>query len=74
MSTIMTEFNTGFPSTRQIQTLIKNKTPIEVTLLNINQPIKGIVQWQDQNCLCLVNGKQEKILIWFQAIVYLKQQ
>ncbi len=69
----MTEFNTGFPSIRQIQTYIKNKTPVEVALLNSTQNIKGIIQWQDQNCLCLVNSQQEKILIWFQAISYLKQ-
>lgn len=70
----MTEFNTGFPSIRQIQTFIKNKTPVEISLTNTTQMLKGIIQWQDQNCLCLLNSQQEKILIWFQAIVYLKPQ
>lgn len=70
----MTEFNTGFPSIRQIQTFIKNKTPVEIALINHNETMKGIIQWQDQNCLCLLNNQKEKILIWFQAIVYLKAQ
>ncbi len=69
----MTEFNTGFPSIRQVQTFIKNKTAIEISL-STNESIKGIIQWQDQNCLCVLNNNKQKILIWFQAIVYLKQQ
>lgn len=70
----MTEFNTGFPSIRQIQTFIKNKTPVEIALINTTEKLKGMIQWQDQNCLCLLNNQQEQILIWFQAIVYLKKQ
>ena len=70
----MTEFNTGFPSIRQIQTFIKNKTPIEVAVLNTNDTMKGVIQWQDKNCLCLMNTQKEKVLIWYQAIIYLKQQ
>jgi host factor-I protein len=70
----MTEFNTGFPSIRQIQNFIKNKTPIEISLINTTEKLKGIIQWQDQNCLCLLNNQQQQVLIWFQAIVYLKKQ
>ena len=70
----MTEFNTGYPSIRQIQTFIKNKTPIEISLSNSQTTIQGIIQWQDQNTLCIINDRQEKMLVWFQALVYLKQR
>jgi host factor-I protein len=69
----MTLFNTGLPSIRQVQTFIKNKTPLKI-VLNNNEEIKGIIQWQDQNCICVISEKQQKVLIWFQAIAYLKQQ
>lgn len=69
----MTVFNTGFPSIRQIQTFIKNKTSVEIGLIT-NQSEQGVILWQDQNCFCLQNSKKEKILIWTQAVAYLKSK
>ena len=70
----MTEFNTGFPSIRQIQSFIKNKTLIEISVINSEKTISGTIQWQDQNCLSLVTQQKQQVLIWFQAIVYIRQR
>ena len=70
----MTEFNTGFPSIRQIQSFIKNKTLIEISVINSEKTISGMIQWQDQNCLSLVTQQKQQVLIWFQAIVYIRQR
>lgn len=67
----MTVFDTGFPSIRQIQSFIKNKTPLEIGLTT-NKTVEGIVQWQDQNCLCVFTASKEKVLLWTQAIAYIK--
>lgn len=67
----MTVFNTGFPSVRQIQTFVKNKTSVEIAL-STSQTLQGVILWQDQNCVCLSNSSKEKFLIPHHAIVYLK--
>ncbi|WP_330205164.1 Hfq-related RNA-binding protein [Cyanobacterium sp. Dongsha4] len=67
----MTAFDTGFPSVRQIQSFIKNKTPVEIGLMT-NKTLEGVLKWQDQNCLSLVTTSQEKILVWIQAIAYIR--
>ncbi len=67
----MSQFNTGLPSVRQIQNFIKNKSYIEVGLMT-NQVIEGKAIWQDSQSICLLDRNEEKILIWIQAIVYLK--
>ena len=69
----MTVFNTGFPSVRQIQNLIKNKTPVEIALIS-SKTLQGIILWQDQNCICLSNSSKEKYLIPHHAIIYLKSK
>lgn len=69
----MTVFNTGFPSVRQIQTFIKNKTSVEIAL-STSLTLDGVILWQDQNCVCLSNSNKEKFLIPHHAIVYLKSQ
>ncbi len=67
----MSQFNTGLPSVRQIQNFIKNKSYIEVGLMT-NQVIEGKVLWQDSQSICILDRNEEKIIIWIQAIVYLK--
>ncbi|WP_017294839.1 Hfq-related RNA-binding protein [Geminocystis herdmanii] len=69
----MTVFNTGFPSVRQIQTFIKNKTSVEIAL-STSLTLDGVILWQDQNCICLSNSSKEKFLIPHHAIVYLKSR
>ncbi len=67
----MPTFNTGLPSVRQIQSFIKDKTSVEIGLLN-NQTAEGRILWLDENCLCLLENREEKALIWIHAIAYIK--
>lgn len=67
----MTTFDTGFPSIRQIQSFVKNKTPLEIGLIT-NKTLEGVIQWQDENCISLITGSKEKILIWVHAIAYIR--
>ncbi|WP_373479820.1 RNA-binding protein hfq [Geminocystis sp.] len=69
----MPVFNTGFPSIRQIQNFIKNQTSVEIGLMT-SQTEEGIILWQDQNCFCVQNNQKEKILIWIQAVAYIKSK
>jgi host factor-I protein len=67
----MSEFNTGLPSVRQIQTLIKDQQEVELKLVT-DDIIVGKVIWQDENCLCLLDHYEKSMLIWRHALVYLK--
>lgn len=65
------EFATGFPSVRQIQTLIRDKAAVEVKLIT-GDLLSGRVVWQDPQCICLETADQSKHQIWKQAIGFLK--
>lgn len=65
------EFVTGFPSVRQIQTLIRDKKTIEVKLLT-GDVISGRVLWQDPDCICLEVEHHGKHQIWKHAIGFMK--
>ncbi|MDJ0509124.1 MAG: RNA-binding protein hfq [Crocosphaera sp.] len=67
----MTEFDTGLPSIRQIQKYIKDKQKI-VIQLNTAETITGQILWQDPQCLCLSDKSGQSLLIWRQALVYIK--
>lgn len=69
----MTVFNTGLPSIRLIQSLIKNQTPVEIVLLN-NKTFEGVIRWQDDNCLAIFTVNQEKVLVWTHAIAYMRHR
>ncbi len=65
------EFAAGFPSVRQVQNLIRNKTSIEVKLIT-GDVVSGRVLWQDPQCICVETEDQSKHQIWKQAIGFLK--
>ena len=67
----MAEFNTDSPSVRQIQTYIKEKQEVEMKLIT-NDLHVGTVFWQDADCICLRDQYELPIMIWRQAIVYVK--
>jgi host factor-I protein len=67
----MSDFNTGLPSIRQIQTYIKDRQEVEIKLIT-DDLIIGKIMWQDNHCLCLLDHYEQSTLIWMQAIVYLK--
>ena len=64
------EFETGLPSTRLLQTYLRDKRPVEVRLVT-GDTLSGAISWQDPNCICLdVEG--EPTLVWRSALVSLK--
>ncbi|MBE9180748.1 RNA-binding protein hfq [Oculatella sp. LEGE 06141] len=65
------ELETGLPSIRQIQTLIRDETEVELKLIT-NDLLTGKMRWQDQNCICLHDHYDQPTIVWRQAIVYLK--
>lgn len=65
------EFATGFPSVRQIQTLIRDKAAVEVKLIT-GDLLSGRIVWQDPQCICLEAEDQSKHQVWKQAIGFLR--
>jgi host factor-I protein len=65
------DLETGLPSTRQIQTLIKEAKEVEFKLIT-NDLLTGKVKWQDSYCICLHDHYDQPTVIWRQAIVYMK--
>ncbi|MFB2773295.1 RNA chaperone Hfq [Pelatocladus sp. BLCC-F211] len=68
---MITEFDTSLPSTRQLQNLIKQAVATEIKLLT-GDILIGRVIWQDQYSVCLVDDTSQQVMIWKQAIAYLK--
>ncbi|HAT13825.1 MAG TPA: RNA-binding protein hfq [Microcoleaceae bacterium UBA11344] len=67
----MSEFETGLPSVRLIQSYIKEKQQVELKLLT-NDLLVGRIFWQDNNCICVLDASEKQILISRQAIAYIK--
>ncbi len=68
----MTEFNTGYPSVRRIQSFVKVKGEVEIKLIT-NDVIIGRILWQDPHCLCVIDRSSTKeFMISRQAIAYVK--
>lgn len=67
----MNELDTSLPSIRQVQTLIMEKTQVELKLTTTDV-VKGRIIWQDQQCICLLSSDHKNVLVWRQAIVFLK--
>ncbi|MEM7726517.1 MAG: RNA-binding protein hfq [Cyanobacteria bacterium P01_A01_bin.45] len=69
---MLTEFDTSLPSTKQFQTFIQQTQQLELKLVT-GDIISGRIVWQDQHCMLLVDGSDQKTTIWKQAIAYIKQ-
>lgn len=69
----MAEFETGLPSVRHIQRIIQDGTDVELKLLTQDLVI-GKLTWQDQNCICLTTPDDQSLIIWRNAIAYIKPQ
>ena len=65
------EFDTGLPSTRLIQSLIKDGREIEIKLVT-DDLLVGKVQWQDSNYLCLIDHYNQQTLVFRPAIAFIK--
>jgi host factor-I protein len=68
-----TELDTGLPSTRQIQNLVRTKQDVEVKLLT-GDLIHGQLRWQDPQCIAVATGDGAVLQIWFHAIAFVKLQ
>lgn len=66
-----TELETGLPSVRQVQTIIREEKEVEMKLVT-GDLLTGKVRWQDNHCICVLDQYDQPILVWRQAIVYLK--
>lgn len=65
-----TEFDTGLPSIRQVQTLIRDQNTVELKLLT-GDVFSGTVVWQDAHAICLsVDGAT--VLTMRGAVAYIK--
>ncbi|MEM9163628.1 MAG: RNA-binding protein hfq [Cyanobacteria bacterium P01_F01_bin.4] len=65
-----TEFDTGLPSFRQVQMLIRDKHPVEIKLMT-GDVYSGSIRWQDQHAICLETEGQA-LTIMRGALAYLK--
>lgn len=66
-----TELETGLPSTRQIQSMIRDNKEVELKLIT-GDLLAGKIRWQDPHCISLVDQYDQDTLVWRQGIVYLK--
>lgn len=67
----MSEFDTGLPSVRQVQTIIANKQDVELKLLT-DDLLVGKVKWQDAACICIIDQYEQPTVVWRHAIAYIK--
>ncbi|NJK76838.1 MAG: RNA-binding protein hfq [Microcoleus sp. SU_5_6] len=67
----MSEFETGLPSVRLIQSYIKDKQQVELKLITGDLLI-GRIFWQDHACFCLLDASEQQILISRSALAYMK--
>lgn len=65
------ELETGLPSIRQIQNLIRETKEVELKLVT-GDLLAGKIRWQDSHCISLTDQYDQDTIVWRQAIVYLK--
>lgn len=64
------ELETGLPSTKLLQTYLREKRTVEVKLVT-GDTLQGPLLWQDPLCLCIaVDG--EPTLLWLSALALIK--
>lgn len=68
---IMSQFDPGLPSIKQVQSYIQEKREVEIKL-STDDLLVGRILWQDANCLYLVDHYDKPTLIWQQSLVYLR--
>lgn len=62
--------DTGLPSTKFLQNLLRNKQPLELKLVT-GDTLNGVLRWQDEHYICVEVGGQA-MMIPKPAIAYLK--
>lgn len=67
----MAELDTGIPSFRWVQTVIRDRQTVAVKLVT-GEEMGGRVRWQDPECICLLDDSETDILLWRGAIAWLR--
>ena len=65
------DLDTGLPSTRQIQTIIREEKEVEMKL-STGDLLAGKVRWQDPHCICIMDHYDQPTIVWRQSIVFVK--
>ncbi|MFM2429032.1 MAG: hypothetical protein RLZZ511_245 [Cyanobacteriota bacterium] len=65
------EFETGAPSVRQLQNLIKDGGEVEIKVVT-GDLINGKIRWQDPHCICVMDHYDQPTIVWRQSIVFVK--
>jgi host factor-I protein len=65
------EMDTGLPSVRQMQQLIKDGNEVEVKVVT-GDLINGKVYWQDPHCICVMDHYEQPTIVWRHSIVFMK--
>jgi host factor-I protein len=65
------ELETGLPSIRQIQAIIRDGKEVELKLVT-DDLLVGKIKWQDSYCISLTDHYDQQTIVWRQAIVYMK--
>jgi host factor-I protein len=66
-----TELDTGLPSIRLIQSLIRDGREVEIKLLT-DDLVVGKVLWQDPDYLCIIDHYNQQTLVFRPAIAFIK--
>lgn len=66
-----TELDTGLPSIRLIQSLIRDGREVEIKLLT-DDLVVGKVLWQDPDYLCVIDHYNQQTLVFRPAIAFIK--
>ena len=64
-------FDTGLPSIRQVQTLIRDQQTVEVKLTT-GDALAGAIVWQDANSICIKDESGQDTILMRGAIAYVK--
>ncbi|MGC1306686.1 MAG: RNA-binding protein hfq [Phormidesmis sp.] len=67
----MNDFDTGLPSVRQVQALIRDQQTVEIKLTT-GDTLAGAVSWQDINAICVKDTEGQTNILMRGAIAYVK--
>lgn len=64
-------FDTGLPSIRQVQNIIRDQQNVEVKLTT-GDTLAGALVWQDVNAICVKSSDGNNAILMRGAIAYVK--
>ncbi|MEM6448457.1 MAG: RNA-binding protein hfq [Cyanobacteria bacterium J06642_2] len=67
----MAELDTGIPSFRWVQAAIRDQKTVSVKLAT-SEEVGGRVRWQDTECICLLDEREQDVLLWRNAIAWMR--